>query len=191
MLSVLALSRLQVVSKPLETNFTEPIFVLKIIAVLFSASVCVALFSTTMQWAFYHNIHIPMGVCSPFVDPEDNTISIKIFAWFVVILQCSSTVAILVTYIKMFKSLQESQQRLKDSVSKQRDNLPVIIQIIAITSSSILCWIPSCVVFLLSMFLTEYPIQMVVWIIIAVSPINSFLNPTIFLVLNFRKLQEK
>ncbi len=190
-LGLLALSRLMVVAKPLETRFTEASFVLKVIFAFFGIVCVFVVICTLLLWIINHfvlNSDIPLTVCSPFVDPQNLNTLTKIFTWMMVSFQMVSIITIIVFYVKLFLSLKKSQEKVKNVVSKQRDNLPLVLQLIVITGSNIFCWIPSCVIFLVSIFLDQYPIKMIVWTIIAVTPINSVLNPIVFIVLVCRKL---
>ncbi len=71
-----------------------------------------------------------------------------------------------------------------------QDNLLWVLQQ---TSSNIgpLCWIPSCAIFLTSVFLEQYPIQIAVWTIIAVTPINALLNPVVFTALILQETSDQ
>ena len=58
----------------------------------------------------------------------------------------------------------------------------MILNLITTTTSNILCWFPVNTVYLSVMFLSTYPIELVIWTIGAVMPINSIINPCVFIV---------
>ena len=88
----------------------------------------------------------------------------------------------------LIKELKRSQREFQGAMSKKNSNKRLIIQIIIITASNILCWIPSGIIYLISMFMKQYPIEMVIWTTIAVTPVNSIINPIVFVVTTIRKM---
>ena len=99
-----------------------------------------------------------------------------------------SIIFILSSYVILIRELKRAQKNLKDVRSRKQSNIPLILQIIIVTASNILCWIPSDVVYIMAIFLDKYPINMVVWTTIAVTTINSVLNPIVFITTTLRKL---
>ena len=73
--------------------------------------------------------------------------------------------------------------------SRQDSNLALIIQLILITTSNILCWFPASCVYISAMFLSTYPIDIVIWTTVIVLPINSIVNPSIFILTNVKKMK--
>ncbi len=190
-LGLLAQSRLSITRNPFESKFSETSFVLKVLSATFGTFLLIAIILTVVESVvncYVLGAAIPLSVCSPFVDPQNQIVTIKVFTWTVIVFQHISVVFIIVIYIKLFVSLKKSQEKVKDCVSKQQSTTPLVVQIIIVTSSNIVCWIPCCVVYLLSMFLEQYPIRMMVWIIVAVNPINSLINPCVFVFTMCRKM---
>ena len=68
---------------------------------------------------------------------------------------------------------------------KSRDR-EMFFQIFIITASNVLCWVPSGIVYYLTLVWSEYPTSMLVWTLIAVLPLNSVVNPTFFLLRSFQ-----
>ena len=187
-LFILSFSRLMVVMHPLNTRFKETKFVLKCIFGIFFSVLILSLGVTILLWVIY--FHIPLNLCSPFVDPTNQVILIKITTWFTVICQLSAIILILIIYIVLIKELRKSQQRMKKATSRQKSNTTLIVQIIIITGSNILCWIPTGVIYLVSMFMKKYPVIMVIWTTIVVTPINSIINPIVFIFTSIRKITQ-
>ena len=86
----------------------------------------------------------------------------------------------------MVQHIKESQANIgpKKSVS-----VGSTIQIILLTLSNVLCWLPSSTVYLAALFLERYPIEMTMWTTGIVMSLNSVINPIIVLI--FMKLQYK
>ena len=186
LICVLAVSRLMVVLHPLDTQFKDTSFVLKCIGIVFASAAFFAVLLTVLTWIL--TTEIPMFLCSPFIDLTGSVTVILFLTWFVVITQVGISICVLIVYIILIVSLNKSQQRLKEATSKKQSNFLLIIQIVVVTSSNIICWIPSGIIYLLSMFLEQYPIEMLIWLTVAVTPINSIANPTVFIATNIRKM---
>ncbi len=186
LLCFLSFSRLMVVVRPVDTNFKETVYVVKYIISIFFTCLILACGLTILTWVLLTSI--PFILCSPFVDPTDSAIVIDVLTWVVVIFQISAAIFIIVVYIILVRSLKKSQNTIQQAVSKKQSNIALIVQVIIITSSNILCWVPSGMIFLTSLFLDEYPVTMVIWITIAVAPSNSVVNPVVFAVTSLRKI---
>ena len=190
-LCLLSVSRLMIVEHPVNTGFKESAFVGKRIAVLatmcFVMSCLFCFFTWAIDAKILHN-ELPMTLCSPFLDPGNKMIMVKITTWTVSLLQCVSIIGIITIYVKLVLSLQKSQENLKNATSATHSYVTTIVQFVVITGSNIICWIPSCAIFLFSTFSTNYPMDMLIWTTIAVNPVNSLINPAVFIVTSMRKL---
>ncbi len=189
LLSFLSLSRLMVVMHPMDTNFKQTKYVLKFLAIIFIFCAILACTLTILTWVLLSLI--PFILCSPFVDPMDSSVVISVLTWVVVIFQVGAAIFIIVVYMILVRSLKISQKAIQQAASKKQSNVALIVQVIIVTSSNILCWVPSGVIFLTSLFLEEYPVTMVIWITIAVAPSNSVVNPVVFGVTSLRKILKK
>ena len=185
LLSFMSICRFMIVSHPLNSKFKESSHVLKFVFSLFISTTILSVVTTIMVKIFYESI--PMQLCSPFIDPSNKLILFSIISWFIAIIQIFAVVVIIVIYCLLLKHLKDSQQKMKTSVSKKKSNVGLIVQIIVITGSNILCWIPSSIICSVSTFLASYPIEMIMWTIIIVVPINGIINPLVFIVTSLRK----
>ncbi len=186
----LAFFRLSIVLYPVESKFKESLFVIKTVSISFGVFLFISIVCTIIEWSLNHFVlhsHIPLSVCSPFVDPQNAQAIIQVFTWGVVICQVVALEMIVVFYILLYKSLKESQEKVKESISREQSNILLIVQIIIVTSSNLLCWLPSGMIYLSSFFLDEYPIKMMVWTIVVVNTVNSVLNPVVFVFMICRK----
>ena len=78
-----------------------------------------------------------------------------------------------------------------EMITKRNPMHHYYIQIFIVTVSNILCWIPSGIIYLVALFLKKYPVNLIIWSTIAVTPINSVINPVVFIVANFRSHKRK
>lgn len=187
LLFTLALARFVVVIAPLKNKFFKRWkYTLKVIIYIW---VPVFVFSVvwTLVAKFVHKT-LPVSLCLPFVDPTDSLFLFKVTTWTTSLSQLISTLSISGVYVQMIRSLSSHKKSLNLSVRKS--NTPVIVQVVVVTLSNILCWIPSSVIFLTSLFLSQYPTQLIVWTTITFVPLNSFINPLVFTVTTLKKSKQ-
>lgn len=120
---------------------------------------------------------IPIKYCSPPFDPTHFILITKLSTLFVVTLQLVSTIFIVTVYIFLIRYLIEHQKAIEESVSKKKLNTPLFIQLVVLGTSNILCWIPFSVIYISTIHMNKYPIEMVIWIIFAIVPVNALVNP--------------
>ena len=63
----------------------------------------------------------------------------------------------------------------------------IYIQFIVFATSNIICWITTGIIYITCMFLEKYSIEMVIWVVAVISPINSLINPVMFTSMVFRE----
>ena len=63
----------------------------------------------------------------------------------------------------------------------------MMFQFISSSTSNILCWFPANGIYLSAMFLSVYPINLVIWTTVIIIPINSVINPGVFLLTNVKE----
>ena len=191
-LSIFSLSRLQIVACPIDTQFKETNFVLKCCLPFVCLSVSLALLLTMLTWLVDCKLlssEISTVICFPFVDPSHKMILVWINTLLAVSCQVAALVFIIVVHIKLIISLKASQARIAASVSKtQHSNTALAAQLITITSTNLLCWIPGSVNCLTSLLLEKYPMQLIFWTAAIIYPFNSIVNPVVFIVTTIRKM---
>lgn len=128
---------------------------------------------------------IPFMTCSPFIDPSKSVVWVDIITWIATIFQLTISVVIISLYTLMVTKLYQSNKNMQKS--KKQSNVSTVIQVVVVCVSNIICWTPSGILFLVSLHLEKYPIGMVIWTTVAVIPINSGVNPSVFLVQIARK----
>ncbi len=190
-LSFFAFVRLQVVENPITTRFKSTNVLLQFLVPGFIVSFSISLIMTVVTWLekskFVH-IKQSLVLCYPFVDLTDQLVLIKVVTSLVLTLQLVGAMYILVVYFKLFSSVQASKVQAAASVSKHKSNTALMVQIVCITSSNILCWIPSNTVHLVALVKESYSLQMVFWTAATIYPLNSLVNPAVFSITSLRKL---
>ncbi len=182
---LLSLSRLMVVLYPIESAFKKATFVGKCSVAIFVASFCFSVVLTTIVgWT---SEMLPFHLCLPFVDPTNSVLAIKIITWFSVTTQTFTSLAVTVEGITLVTNLSDSGEIIQKSKSRQSSELVLIIQLFVITVSNILCWFPANGIYVVAIFAETYPIDLIIWTTVVIMPLNSVVNPSVFLVLNLRK----
>ena len=179
----MSLSRLLIVIYPLDPQLKDINLVMKLSISIFCSTIVLAFLFTSSMYYFYRQI--PLSLCSPFVDPNNKVILIRSITWFTVILQLLSVVFIITIYVLLFRKLLVSQKDIE--VSKKKSNFALLVHILVVTSSNVICWIPSGVIYLSSIFKDKYPIEMIIWTTISCTTINSAINPIVFIITYLRK----
>ena len=184
LLSLISFSRLRAVLKPLECKFKiHSIFIQLTLCVFIGLLMAAAL--TTGQ-AVMHK-ELPTPLCLPFVDPSNSQWVIKLITIMTVVIQVSSSVIIVTVYLSFIKLLNKGLKYYQHNIFRQRTKVSVMIQLVIVTASNIACWIPANIIYLISLYMSKYSKELMVWTTIAVTPINSVINPFLFIVTTIRK----
>ena len=184
LLLFLSVSRLMVVLDPVDTKFKSFKLVTHYLACIFVFPIIIILIFIIFTQK--ENV-ISTSLCLPFVDPTGQFLLIKIISGFVALLQSSASAAIVTMSILLVKAVIKSKEALGSKNNWNKSNIRLIVQLIVTSLSNIMCWIPASVVYLSVMFLTTYPIHLVTWTTIIILPLNSIINPIIFLLRHTRK----
>ncbi len=183
-LLIISVSRLMVVLYPMESNFKRKSYVTKLVtSCIVTCLILSILFTLTHRFV---SSEAPFVLCLPTIDPTNSNVLIKFVTFFLSLTQISCAIGICVVYCVLIRTLVKKSKEASLQKSKERSNAGMITQLIIITLSNLLCWIPSDVIFIVSQFVSNYPVDMVIWISIAVTPVNSILNPAVLL---FMKLK--
>ena len=81
--------------------------------------------------------------------------------------------------VTLLKTLKETV--VLDINTSKKLNTIVLWQVFMVTGSNIICWLPASCTFLTSLFLSNYPIDLLLWNRIIIMPVNSMINPIVFL----------
>ncbi len=185
LLLVLAYSRLMVVMHPLDSKFKQTNHVVRVNGAVFSSAFLVASVVATLSMSIYSKV--PFTICSPFQDPNNEQMLTVVIIIVRMLFLLAMVISILAAYTALIISLKESQKRVQASKSKKESNTSLLLQIVTLTASNLICWVPSSVIFTVGVFWQPYPTQMLMWIVIAADPINSLMDPVVFSVTALRK----
>ncbi len=178
----LSIARLMVVKNHFDSRFKSAKFVSSFLLVVFSASLVISLCTTLTIKLF--RAQFPFFLCFPFVDPSKTYWEIRVFTVFVTLLHLFTIVSISIAYCLLVVEIKKSGESSGKNIVISKS---LLAQLVCLTGSNILCWLPSSIIFLVSLYLDTYPVEMVVWVTVAIMPMNSVADPVIFLTILFKE----
>lgn len=141
------------------------------------------------SWVVYFAAEGEKSFCVPtcaLMGDFKNSILVKVSTGSISALFSLSCFAIITIYALLFKELKATRQTVGKHMDKKDRRMKT--QIIILTSINVCCWLPSSVIFFLSLVLAQYPTDMLYWTTMAVMPLNSLLNPA---VMTYTEIQKK
>ncbi len=183
---LLATSRLMVVLHPFKSKFKETKFVGQCLLVLVLASCTITLLvSVTFKLIISS---VPNLMCHPFVDTHERIVFVKVLICTMTLLHLSASSSIVCFSVLLFQSFKKSQKNVSRSHSGKDSNRALVIQLVTLSSSCILYWLPADIIYSTSNFLSQYPVEMVLWTFALVVPLNSICGVCIFLAASVKAL---
>ena len=177
----MSMTRLMVVRNPLKSIFKSRKFVFKFLA---SGAFFFITLSVIITVNFVSIQGIPANMCSPFIDPTDSHSMVKVLTWLVALNQLTSLIVISVIYLFLFVSLKAHVKTVAFAHTKVNSYL--VFQLIMVTGSNMIGWFPSSIIFIYSLIMPKYPTNLVMWATVFIIPVNSIINPIIFLMADLR-----
>ena len=184
----LSFARMQVVRFPVETKFKQNAFITRNILCLFVSGCLVTVAITSVTELVY--TLLPFCMCHPFVDPSKKVKVLKVTTWITAIHQIMTSLAIIITHSILIKKEKKSKKTRRSSKT-ENSRYHLTLQLVTITTSNLLCWIPSSLVYIICMFQSTYPPSMIFWTTVVVVPINSIIHPLVFTITSLRSLHRK
>ena len=185
-LILLALSRLMIVINPLHTAFKNIKYVFRHAIAIYILSVL--LIAAPLLSLMLKTEVLPTNLCLPFTDPTSSIFTIKVLVWSFICSQCFTSIIITVFHIILFKILHKNQNKLGIKTKKQSSHISLLIPLIVVTFSNVICWFPANTIYIITMVSPVYPIDLVIWMTVFVVPLNSIINPFVFISTNLRKI---
>ena len=181
---LLSCVRYLVVTSPFDTTFKRNEFIFKVILIGYSSSWLFASLITILFWLI--NGSLPTVYCSPFFDPS-KTFSLVEYLTFVIIgIHFFAFSFNFVIHIKLVMTVMNSEGKHVRTNSKQQDSRSLNVQILCITCSHMLCWISDMVFYVTIYFMEKYPMEIMLWKFVCISPLNSILIPIILVTKKLR-----
>ena len=172
-----------VVIHPFDSVFKIHMFTQKIVA---CSIVLILMISCTVTITFkYVWNELGNNLCLPFLNIKGPNVGVRLLVWLVGILQTLSSIAIIICYIIIVINVRRSTRKFKRNSSFKTSLAPSIIR--AIMYSNIIGWLPTNAFFITILYSSKYPLSLYLLVTVLVLPLNSLINPCIFLMLNRKK----
>ena len=184
LLSLVAISRLMVVLYPFQSRFKRSTFALKLIMAIDLIIISVTLVLTTIIYLSYGII--PNSLCIPFVDPTKTILLFKILVMSSTFIQFSVSILIACFYFILMRNILLNQD-FKISKLGEQSWIKMEIQLVIGSVSNFLCWYPTDIIYIMALLKDKYPINMIIWTVIVIMPINSIVNPLVFVLTSATK----
>ncbi len=185
LLFLMSVSRLMVVISPMKTGFKKASFVKKCLVLISFTSLLFSSILTLILWATEGQV--PNTLCVPYSDPLDSVVIVQVLAWIILLEQSCPAIAIAVMYIILLKQLKKSQEKVSQGRSKKIRFVPLLCQLVCLSTTNFLCWIPSGIVFVFALLKDRYVPLLLVLTIVLGTALNALVNPIIFIIMSARK----
>ena len=181
----LSAARLTAILYPLKTRIKsqkEAIYQLSIIHLF---ALCVSIFLTLVLK--FTEKHVPTSLCLPFIDPSGSSILSKVISCIVIIIQ--SIFSVIISAMNIFSIMHVNKSvgfmQKSESLINPKNKL-MLFQLILTSISNMLCWFPVNAIYISAMFLSVYPSNLVIWTTVIIMPLNSMINPCIFILMKLK-----
>ena len=145
-ISLMTFSRVFVVISPFSSVFHDRHFIGKLLIVFLS--ILMSIFVLILKKRIKI---IPKSLCLPFIHPENSVTEIKIIIVTVAAFQALLSFFIFETCAILIRSLLDSETKARKS--KCQSPVSLLLQLVTVTLSNLLSWIPSNIVYLSSIFI--------------------------------------
>ncbi len=175
----LAISRIMIIKHPMLTRVKEPKFVISILGSgLLLVSVFVTVSSSILITQSHEGQALPLCVMYG-VSGNVHSIITALHG----LIQLFAVLSITSFYCYVIFLLKKADESAVASRSTGKHSLHLsastLFQLVFVSISDIICWLPSSIIAFLSVIFKEYPIQLLFWVVLVLAPLNSILNPCI------------
>ena len=129
----------------------------------------------------------PSKLCLPFYDPSGSYLSVKIFVGISAFTQTATSIITIILHILLVHEIKKSQTNMGPAKSTDSSNTPLIIQLCIVSFSNTICWLPMNIIYTVALNLERYPLDMIIWATSMVLPLNSVINPSVFVITAIKK----
>ena len=177
----MAIARLQVTMSPLHSKFKLVSSTCRSIMSIFVLALGISV-SFTFAYIYSSDSILPTALCNIFYNPLG--CKIKHFsALFLAILQFATCFAVTFMYFLLYWNSTSSLE-VHSSKSRIVSLRRIMIQIILITGTNIISWVPSATIYIASIFIKCFPTDVLLYTTIFITPLNSMFNSIFIAIVN-------
>ncbi len=178
---LLSISRYCIVKDSLNSRFLERNFILRLRFFGLSFTVSTSLCLVLLQKYYSNNSSMPTGLCL-LIGNIDKSIIPSLVTWIFIFSQGIPIVSIpLINGLLIYEKIRWDKQ-VKEMVetSSKNNSKSIIIRLVLVSTSNLVCWIASTILLFLTIIWERYPFSVLVWTTIIVMPLNTLVNPFLF-----------
>ena len=175
LLNLVSLCRLNVVKYPLSYKRCN-VVTMRWLTLGLSAIVSICIGTFLGYHIIEKNNMMSSSTCS-FLGEIKKSITVRVVTIITASGQIVNLFFLTVVYMMIMKELKKPSVLNKGNNNLERT---VMIQSLLLGVINVLCWLPSSVIYTISLVLDTYPISMLTWNCILINPLNSLINPIIF-----------
>ncbi len=181
--TLLSLSRWQVVTCPIQSQFKRTKFCAKCLIMIAFVAFVACLIATILVWYFHEMV--PNSLCSPFIDPTHSTMGVNLITFLAASVHLSCVIISTIFHVLLVSDFKDSKKaihtgQVHHGQAESSDNW-LVIQLSLLSVTNILCGMQYAV-FIPMFFLARFPLELLVWNTILLSPFNSFAIPIVLLI---------
>ena len=180
--SAMALAKLLVVILPLKMKAVPQTFIRNRLVL---AQGVIFLVTISVYTGIVSNSNIiPSRICTILADHRKEFTILHFVTIFLSLLLVLAMIFIATCYCIIIRQLQERNEDLNNlqENSETKTFIPKVLPMRMLVMSNILCWLPTGVIYIYSVFMTGYPPYLLMFTITLILPINSITHPVFFLV---------
>ncbi len=184
-LNLAAMSKYLVVKYPFEVKYKA----VKRIYYHCASYVILSLSISVFVWCLHYFVQkmnsLETPLCS-LIGSVSNVLHVNIFTSIISLYFLIACILIIGMHVLLYKVHGESKQTPLAKSKNQKREKALAIQLSVSSICHFFSWTCPAVVYLLSIVLAEYPMNMLTWTTIAAVPMNSIVSPAIFLVMKLK-----
>ncbi len=180
-LNFMALSRFCVMRDNIKTRFSQTRFItyLVCIGIFLGTSLAIGLM---LSYRFtFRTSHLETGLCI-LVGYREKSVIPLLVSILTITVQAISTITISGIYILLYRFLATQRENMQKFKSGGKTD--GFLKSVFACLTTLLCWIPCVVLLTMTLIWENYPHKLLIWTFVTVLPINSLLDPVIFVHVN-------
>ena len=176
-INLLTLTRYLVVRNPLDSRFLDKNLLTKVCIFTAFALICLSVCLILAYIFTSENQQLPTGLCLLIGSTESSSIS-QIVTILTMLIQGISCLTIPLLYYFLMQTMAQSKKAVEtSSIQNSGGGIKGSI-LVAFTNLS--CWIPSSVLLFMTVVWNRYPYVLLIWTTMVVIPLNTVINPFVF-----------
>ena len=182
-LFVMMFSKFCVIQWPMNSTFKCKKFCSRTILSVIITIICYC-FIMTCTFTSVLNNQFPNGMCILLYKKGQLSEFITFISLVIIFVQIFCFISnVTLNILSIYTLMIKNRSTVPNSCEKKKKHKQIVIHFLIVIFTNMCCWIPSTISFILPLTGYQMPSIILVWILIAVVPINSVINPILFSIL--------